>query len=97
MSETTCVRGVVETAITDDQLEWSSHGAGDMVAEQPLSKAVMKAFRRAKKASNVENVRARGIVSMLRAKREYATEEPKMTVTTCDNPSTGGQASIFDF
>lgn len=94
MSETVCVKGVVETVLTDDHFA----NVGKMVdggTEATLSKAVVKAYRRAKRASVAENMRAHGIVCVLRAKREGITEEPDIPNTP--PTSTGGQASIFDF
>jgi hypothetical protein len=109
MSETTRVKNVVETVVADDHFAGVSKMV-DTGAGTKMSKAVMKAYRRAKKVSMAENARARKIVSALRIKREGVAEKMDTTCdvtcdVTCDRtcdatrdpPSSGEQASIFDY
>ena len=69
--------GVLETVVTDDSLlekDVSTHASRgkDVPA---LSKQVMKAYRRAKKASEAQDVKSRHLCAVMRSKRE-GTDHP---------------------
>ena len=97
MSETTRVKNVVETVVTDDHFADVSKMV-DTGAGTKMSKAVMKAYRRAKKVGMAENVRSRKIASELRIKRGGVAEKIDTTRdATRDTPSSSEQASIFDY
>lgn len=63
---------IVETIITADSLlkkDVSTHASHDKDAPA-VSKQAMKAYRRAKKASEAQNIRSRRICAEMRSKRE---------------------------
>ena len=64
--------GVLETVVTDDDLlkpDVSTHASrGEDVT--PLSKQVMKAYRRAKKVGVAQDAKSRQICAVLRTKRD---------------------------
>jgi hypothetical protein len=74
--------GVLESVVTDDDLlkpDVSTHASrGEDVT--PLSKQVMKAYRRAKKAGKAQDTKARRTCAMLRDKRD-GTDHPFEPVT----------------
>jgi len=64
--------GVLETVVTKDSLlkkDVSTHASHDKDVPA-VSKQAMKAYRRAKKASEVQNIRSRRICAEMRSKRE---------------------------
>lgn len=67
----------IETVVSDEDLvknDVSDHAPrGEDVIE--VSKQAMKAYRRAKKASEVQNIRSRRICAEMRSKRE-GTDHP---------------------
>ena len=100
MMETMRTNAGIETVIADDHFIAIAKPAevGDVAG---VSKAAMKAYRRAKKASAAVDARARVHCAALRAKREGTTKEPAAQVAQDVlgevTTSTGEQASIFDF
>ena len=92
MDSHTPAPGILETVVTDEDMlkrDVSTHASrGEDVAA--MSKQVMKAYRRAKKASKARDAKSRQICAVLRAKREGNTlpvvpvirEEPVAKVQT---------------
>lgn len=97
MSTHTPASGVLETVITDDSLlekDVSTHASHDKDATA-LSKQVMKAYRRAKKAGEVRDASSRQICAVQRAKRE-GTVQPFDPVII-EEPTAKVQTSLSDF
>ena len=89
--------GVLETVITDDSLlekDVSTHASRGKDAPA-LSKQVMKAYRRAKKAGEERDARSRQICAVLRARRE-GTDAPVDPVIR-EEPVAKVQMLLSDF
>lgn len=95
MRETRRVKGVTETVIPDDHFVDVNKMTTDDDTGMKLSRAAQKLFRSAKKESAIVDARSRVYCAALRAKREGVA--PQKMVERSDPPSTGEQASIFDF
>ena len=86
----------VETIVTDEDLlrtyESEQRKAAANIEPTALSKSVMAAFKRAKKASDKQNVRTREIIADLRRQREGTdvVAEVRKSVNCV-------QKTIFDF
>lgn len=86
--------GVLETEVNDEDLLPISPEA-EAPKGTPLPKSVMAAFRRAKRASDARNTKARQLCASLRVKREGGSEssviEPREPVKS------KGQSLLTDF
>jgi hypothetical protein len=90
------VPGVLETVVTDDLLEKDvvTHASRDKDVT-PLSKQVMKAYRRAKKAGEAQDAKSRQICALLRAKREGT--DPPVDPVIREEPTAKVQTLLSDF
>ena len=89
--------GILETVVTDDDLlkrDVSTHAScgKDVPA---FSKQVMKAYRRAKKASKARDAKSRQICAVQRAKREGT--DPPVVPAIREEPAAKVQTSLSDF
>lgn len=89
--------GILETVVTDDALlkkDVSTHASRDKDVPA-LSKHVMKAYRRAKKAGEAQDAKARHSCAVLRAKRE-GTDHP-VNPAMREEPAPKVQTLLSDF
>jgi len=89
--------GVLETFVTDDSLlekDVSTHASRgkDVPA---VSKQVMKAYRRAKKAGEARDAKSRQMCAEMRSKREGTEHLPKPGII--EEPAANVQKLLSDF
>lgn len=84
--------GVLETFVDEDDLQPIHTSTDDTVDGAKLSKSIMAAFRRAKKASHTQDTKACKLCAELRTKRGETEPAPPQS-----KPEDGEQSSLFDF